>query len=98
MSELTRPIRRLFGRGDHPADVVTEPVAAEAARAAAAAPAATRGSIAVDIAESDPLLAYLQTRARTGRARPASSSTRRPSATFARPVSRSSSRWSRRAS
>ncbi len=60
MSELTRPIRRRFGRGGHPADAVTEPVAAEGL-AAAAEPPETRGSIAVDIAESDPLLAYLQT-------------------------------------
>ena len=35
MSELTRPIRRLFGRGDRPADVVTEPAVAEPPVAAA---------------------------------------------------------------
>ncbi len=57
MTALTRPIRRLLGRGatavpDAPAVV------------AGSSPAPTRGleneSIAVDIAESDPLIAYLQ--------------------------------------
>jgi serine phosphatase RsbU (regulator of sigma subunit)/anti-sigma regulatory factor (Ser/Thr protein kinase) len=58
MSELTRPIRRRFGRGDRPAVVVTE---ADVTEPPAAAPTEIRASIAVDIAESDPLLAYLQT-------------------------------------
>jgi len=60
MSELTRPIRRLFGRGNAPADVVV-PTEAEPPTAPAPAPGAPGASIAVDIAESDPLLAYLQT-------------------------------------
>jgi len=60
MSELTRPIRRRFGRGDRPAAVVAEPDATQLP-VAAAAPTEIRASIAVDIAESDPLLAYLQT-------------------------------------
>jgi serine phosphatase RsbU (regulator of sigma subunit)/anti-sigma regulatory factor (Ser/Thr protein kinase) len=58
MTELTRPIRRLLGRG---ADV--ESVAAVAAVEPAAAtsdPPSDERSIAIDIAESDPLLAYLQ--------------------------------------
>ena len=55
MTELTRPIRRLLGRGDRPTDVAT-PVADEPA-VAGLGPMA---SIAVDIPESDPLLAYLQ--------------------------------------
>ena len=58
MSELTRPIRRLLGRDDRPAEpaptLVAEPIEA------AADPAPTDESIAVDIPESDPLLAYLQ--------------------------------------
>ena len=60
MSELTRPIRRRFGRGDRPSVVVAEPDVAEPS-VAADEPVAIQGSIAVDIAESDPLLAYLQT-------------------------------------
>jgi serine phosphatase RsbU (regulator of sigma subunit)/anti-sigma regulatory factor (Ser/Thr protein kinase) len=58
MTELTRPIRRLLGRrSDTP-----EPSAAPATRAIEERPRPTDDpSIAVDIAESDPLLAYLQT-------------------------------------
>ena len=57
MTELTRPIRRLLGRRDvapaAPATQVTEP-AAEPDRAP------DHAQIAVEIPESDPLLAYLQ--------------------------------------
>ena len=75
MSELTRPIRRLLGRGDRSVDAApagardpvvdaprtaSEPVAATDPAIQANADAAA-ASIAVDIAESDPLLAYLQT-------------------------------------
>ncbi len=60
MSELTRPIRRLFGRGNAPADVVV-PTEAEPRPRPLRRPDAPAASIAVDIAESDPLLAYLQT-------------------------------------
>ena len=62
MSELTRPIRRLLGRGDHPI-VAAPPAEAEPLDPAAPdpAPAPAAPTIAVDIAESDPLLAYLQT-------------------------------------
>ena len=58
MTELTRPIRRLLGRhGDAP-----EPTALPAAPAVAEPVRPTDDpSIAVHIAESDPLLAYLQT-------------------------------------
>jgi len=58
MSELTRPIRRLFGRGQRPADVPAGTDLAE--RPVPVEPAANRDSIAVDIPESDPLLAYFQ--------------------------------------
>ena len=58
MSELTRPIRRLLGRNDRPAGVApaleAEPVLA------VPDPAPTEDSFAVDIPESDLLLAYLQ--------------------------------------
>jgi serine phosphatase RsbU (regulator of sigma subunit)/anti-sigma regulatory factor (Ser/Thr protein kinase) len=62
MSELTRPIRRLLGRNDRaiePSAVAAdrEPAAPSIAAAADAVPT----PIAVDIAESDPLMAYLQT-------------------------------------
>ncbi len=62
MSELTRPIRRLLGRNDRavPTPAVAaprEPIAPATAPVADAAPI----SVAVDIAESDPLMAYLQT-------------------------------------
>jgi serine phosphatase RsbU (regulator of sigma subunit)/anti-sigma regulatory factor (Ser/Thr protein kinase) len=57
MTELTRPIRRLLRRGEAiPAPPAT--VAAEPASGPARAP--DDPAIAVDIAESDPLLAYLQ--------------------------------------
>src|SRR6187397_660062 len=59
MSELTRPIRRLFGRGDREASVAA-PTEVPAPTSAPAAPGAPSASIAVDIPESDPLLAYLQ--------------------------------------
>ncbi len=69
MSELTRPIRRLFARGDGPAeaahtvdpDDVPEVAPAATESAAVSAVAADADPIAVDIPESDPLLAYLQT-------------------------------------
>src|SRR6478752_6496999 len=62
MSELTRPIRRLLGRNDRGVETPAvaaphEPVAPLTPAVAGAAPV----SVAVDIAESDPLLAYLQT-------------------------------------
>lgn len=59
MTELTRPIRRLLGRHDDvpvPENVSLTEAAAEPARASTDDP-----SIAIAIAESDPLLAYLQT-------------------------------------
>jgi serine phosphatase RsbU (regulator of sigma subunit)/anti-sigma regulatory factor (Ser/Thr protein kinase) len=59
MSELTRPIRRLLGRGDRPAEA--SPPAAEEPVTPVAAPVAANDVISVDIAESDPLMAYLQT-------------------------------------
>ena len=58
MTELTRPIRRLLGRhGDapEPSPLPAAPAVAEPVRPTDDA------SIAVHIAESDPLLAYLQT-------------------------------------
>jgi serine phosphatase RsbU (regulator of sigma subunit)/anti-sigma regulatory factor (Ser/Thr protein kinase) len=61
MSELTRPIRRLLRREGRSAGAAGPSRAAEPASDVAAASAAPQGSIAVDIAESDPLLAYLQT-------------------------------------
>jgi len=60
MTALTRPIRRLLGRESDPAVAVAGPVAAPTAEA----PRSTDGpTIAVEIPESDPLLAYLQTAA-----------------------------------
>ncbi|HLQ48121.1 MAG TPA: SpoIIE family protein phosphatase [Candidatus Dormibacteraeota bacterium] len=61
MTELTRPIRRLLGR--HP-DALA-PLAPEATRLAAIEPARSpdQASIAIDIPESDPLVAYLQSAA-----------------------------------
>jgi serine phosphatase RsbU (regulator of sigma subunit)/anti-sigma regulatory factor (Ser/Thr protein kinase) len=57
MTELTRPIRRLLGRrGD-----VRGPRATQATQPAAEPLGAPDEAIALDIAESDPLLAYLQT-------------------------------------
>jgi serine phosphatase RsbU (regulator of sigma subunit)/anti-sigma regulatory factor (Ser/Thr protein kinase) len=58
MTALTRPIRRLLGRGDPLVEAPRVPPA-EPIPESAAADQAT-GSIALDIAESDPLLAYLQ--------------------------------------
>ena len=59
MSELIRPIRRLLGRGDRAVEdrqsFTKEPAAADTMTETAA-----MDSIAVDIPESDPLLAYLQ--------------------------------------
>ena len=58
MTALTRPIRRLLGRADPdavPSDLVAPAVAEPASPGANVAP-----SIAVEIGESDPLLAYLQ--------------------------------------
>jgi serine phosphatase RsbU (regulator of sigma subunit)/anti-sigma regulatory factor (Ser/Thr protein kinase) len=59
MSELTRPIRRLLGRGDRAVEAV--PARAVEPSVSATTPVTEPSSIAVDIAESDPLLAYLQT-------------------------------------
>jgi serine phosphatase RsbU (regulator of sigma subunit)/anti-sigma regulatory factor (Ser/Thr protein kinase) len=60
MSELTRPIRRLLGRGDRETAVVASTTVPEPATTPVA-PGTSPASIAVDIAETDPLLAYLQT-------------------------------------
>jgi serine phosphatase RsbU (regulator of sigma subunit)/anti-sigma regulatory factor (Ser/Thr protein kinase) len=60
MTELTRPIRRLLGRGDQVADAAVPDAPAEAAAVADASTDPAAPSIAVDIPESDPLLAYLQ--------------------------------------
>ncbi len=59
MTALTRPIRRLLGRGETAAPAPNA-VPAPAAEADVPRPA-DDPSIAVDIPESDPLLAYLQT-------------------------------------
>jgi serine phosphatase RsbU (regulator of sigma subunit)/anti-sigma regulatory factor (Ser/Thr protein kinase) len=59
MTALTRPIRRLLGRDETAAPEPTT-MSAPAAEADAPRPA-DDPSIAVDIPESDPLLAYLQT-------------------------------------
>ncbi len=60
MTELTRPIRRLLGRkSDAPTDVESAPTAAP--EPAAPTPAIDEASVAIHIAESDPLMAYLQT-------------------------------------
>jgi serine phosphatase RsbU (regulator of sigma subunit)/anti-sigma regulatory factor (Ser/Thr protein kinase) len=56
MTALTSPIRRLFGRKGPARDLPAVP----AADSLTSAPPATADSIAVDIPESDPLLAYLQ--------------------------------------
>jgi serine phosphatase RsbU (regulator of sigma subunit)/anti-sigma regulatory factor (Ser/Thr protein kinase) len=58
MTELTRPIRRLLGRPDGPG---ATPAPAVPAAPEQPARAPDDPSIAVDIPESDPLLAYLQT-------------------------------------
>ena len=108
MSELTRPIRRLLGRGDRSVDAApagardpvvdaprtaSEPAAATDPAIQANADAAA-ASIAVDIPESDPLLAYLQTAPGSGRPRPA----RARLAGGPRPCVRPASRWSFRSS
>jgi serine phosphatase RsbU (regulator of sigma subunit)/anti-sigma regulatory factor (Ser/Thr protein kinase) len=60
MSELTRPIRRLLGRSDPASEVApVRPPNPIAEPSSTVDPATV--SIALDIAESDPLLAYLQT-------------------------------------
>src|SRR3954464_12883217 len=61
MSELTRPIRRFLARGATPADAALPTELTGRVPSTAAPSAASAGSIAVDIAESDALLAYLQT-------------------------------------
>jgi serine phosphatase RsbU (regulator of sigma subunit)/anti-sigma regulatory factor (Ser/Thr protein kinase) len=67
MTALTRPIRRLLGRGvpvieatpaARPAEPIAEPEPASVADPATIDPATS--SVGLDIAESDPLLAYLQ--------------------------------------
>jgi serine phosphatase RsbU (regulator of sigma subunit)/anti-sigma regulatory factor (Ser/Thr protein kinase) len=57
MTEMTHPIRRLFRRGDRPS-AAEVPIGSAAADDAVTSQ--TGASIAVDIPESDPLLAYLQ--------------------------------------
>ena len=92
MTELTRPIRRLLSRSDGP-EATTLPVTAAVVETASAA---NLPSIAVDIAESDPLLAYLQTA--SGPVELAVSSwIRQRFGNFAMQAWRSSSRSSRRA-
>ncbi len=69
MSELTRPIRRLFGRGDRPADVVAEPRRRRAAgrrRRAGRDPGLDRGGHR----RIRPAARLPPDRARTGRAGP----------------------------
>ncbi len=61
MTELTRPIRRLLGRGDRSGPTLDVASSSDAPTDAPAMP--TSASIAVDIPESDPLLAYLQSAA-----------------------------------
>jgi hypothetical protein len=56
MTALTRPFRRLLGRGD-PAPTAETAVPSEPT---AVDTSAQTAAIAVEIAESDPLLAYLQ--------------------------------------
>ena len=84
MTAITRPIRRLIGRpASEPATVVVP---------APAAPAAEQPGVAVDIPETDPLFAYLQSApgpvdlTRLELDSPALEGS-------ARPASRSSSRW-----
>ncbi len=59
MTALTRPIRRLFERGD--AAEVPDTPAPTPAPAAAESDGLASSSVAVDIPDHDPLLAYLQT-------------------------------------
>ena len=61
MTALTRPIRRLLGRSDRVEVAPVRPAQPVAESPPTVAPAT--GSVAVDIAESDPLLAYLQSAA-----------------------------------
>jgi serine phosphatase RsbU (regulator of sigma subunit)/anti-sigma regulatory factor (Ser/Thr protein kinase) len=58
MTALTRPIRRLFGRGTPP--VVASPVSPAESIAGPTTTDPASSTIGLDIAESDPLLAYLQ--------------------------------------
>jgi serine phosphatase RsbU (regulator of sigma subunit)/anti-sigma regulatory factor (Ser/Thr protein kinase) len=58
MTELTRPIRRLLSRK---ADAPAAPTEVPVEPAEPAVPTADAASVALDIAESDPLMAYLQT-------------------------------------
>ena len=58
MTALTRPIRRLLGRGEPPVEAHTTDAANSVVPAEDPVPASS--SVALDIAESDPLLAYLQ--------------------------------------
>jgi serine phosphatase RsbU (regulator of sigma subunit)/anti-sigma regulatory factor (Ser/Thr protein kinase) len=58
MTALTRPIRRLLGRSEPTVD--TLPTDARDPIAPSETPVPVSSSIALDIAESDPLLAYLQ--------------------------------------
>ena len=59
MSELTRPIRRLLGRGDRAVEAAPAPTEEPVQPVATTTPA--NDAISVDIPESDPLMAYLQT-------------------------------------
>ena len=61
MSELTRPIRRLFRREDRTGKIATTAAEPEPIPVPTAADALSQSSITVEIAESDPLMAYLQT-------------------------------------
>ena len=59
MTDLTRPIRRLLRRGDPAVEVVSDIAERPVAPVATGTPA--NDTISVDIPESDPLMAYLQT-------------------------------------
>ncbi len=58
MTELTRPIRRFLGRGSD--DPVVVPAVPAEPDAEPSVVAEVPSSVAIDIAESDPLIAYLQ--------------------------------------
>lgn len=60
MTELTRPIRRLLGRGDRPVDAGAAMETSDVAVPPESTDLALTASIAVEIPESDPLLAFLQ--------------------------------------
>jgi serine phosphatase RsbU (regulator of sigma subunit)/anti-sigma regulatory factor (Ser/Thr protein kinase) len=60
MTELIRPIRRLLGRRERATVVEPAPAVGSVAPVAAVPDIDARASVAVDIPESDPLLAYLQ--------------------------------------